>query len=85
MLNWLRRKFGQGSDTLPAESDTGRDPNVARTRASGGEPGHDEGDAAGTTGPGESETFVGRVAGQDEGFAGQTGAEVRAEEERKNT
>ena len=38
-----------------------------------------EGDAPGTTGTGESEEFVGRVAGRDLGYAGETGAEARAE------
>jgi hypothetical protein len=32
----------------------------------------------GTTGPGGNGEFVGRVSGQDEGYAGETGAERRA-------
>jgi len=32
-----------------------------------------------TTGTGPSEEFVGRVSGQDVGYAGETGAERRAE------
>ncbi|SHK50139.1 hypothetical protein SAMN05443637_10758 [Pseudonocardia thermophila] len=36
-------------------------------------------DSAATTGTGRSEGFVGRVAGQDEGFAGETGAEARGD------
>jgi hypothetical protein len=37
----------------------------------------DDPDAGSTTGTGESETFVGRVSGQDVGYAGETGAEQR--------
>jgi hypothetical protein len=31
-----------------------------------------------TTGPGGNGEFVGRISGQDEGYAGETGAERRA-------
>lgn len=63
-----------------SEPDVERDPNVARSRETGGRPGadRDTGDAATTTGTGENEQFVGRVAGQDDGFAGETGAEARS-------
>jgi hypothetical protein len=66
-----------GSSEADVESDT----HVARTRETGGSTDvhADEGDAPGTTGTGEAEEFVGRVAGQDLGYAGQTGAEARAE------
>jgi hypothetical protein len=72
-----------------SESDVAADPHLARTRETGGSPdGHPtdrtEGDAPGTTGTGEGEEFVGRVAGQDLGYAGQTGAEARAEAGEKN-
>jgi len=67
-----------------SEPDVEADPNLARTRETGGaSTGHPadptEGDAPGTTGTGEAEEFVGRVAGRDLGYAGQTGAEARAE------
>lgn len=62
----------------PAE-DVEQDPTLANSRVTGGRD-TQEGDAATTTGTGETEEYVGRVAGQDEGFAGQTGAEARAEE-----
>ena len=39
---------------------------------------HVEPDASSTTGTGESGEFVGRVAGQDVGYAEETGAERRA-------
>jgi hypothetical protein len=46
-------------------------------------PDPDAPDQASTTGTTPSETYVGRVAGQDEGYAGQTGAEARAEDARQ--
>jgi hypothetical protein len=72
------------TDPRPGEGDVGRDDAQALSRATGGV-GGEEPDADGTTGTGDSETFVGRVAGQDVGYAGETGAERRAaaaEEER---
>jgi hypothetical protein len=67
-----------------SEPDIEPDTHLARTRETGGlSDGHPddgtEGDASSTTGTGESEEFVGRVAGRDLGYAGQTGAEARAE------
>ena len=67
-----------------SEPDIEPDPHVARARETGGVPdGHPadstEGDAPGTTGTGENEEFVGRTAGRDLGYAGETGAEARAE------
>jgi hypothetical protein len=67
-----------------SEPDVEADANVARTRETGGVRGDHpaeraEGDAATTTGTDESDEFVGRVAGQDLGYAGTTGAEARAE------
>lgn len=80
---WLSSAFGgSGRKAAPGENDTEHDPNVARSRSTGGERGRDEGDSAGTTGPGENETFVGRVAGGDIGDTGETGAEARAERDR---
>ena len=77
------------SGTDGSESDVEVDAHLARTRETGGAAdghpadGHPadgtEGDAPGTTGTGEAEEFVGRVAGRDLGYAGQTGAEARAE------
>ena len=64
--------------TFDKEDDVETDDKVANSRATGG--GSDTGgDAETTTGTGDSEEFVGRVAGQDEGFAGETGAEARSE------
>ena len=67
-----------------SEPDIEPDPHVARARETGGVPDDHpadstEGDAPGTTGTGENEEFVGRTAGRDLGYAGETGAEARAE------
>jgi hypothetical protein len=70
-----------GSDPRPGEDDVDRDDAQALSRATGGGE-TEEPDAGATTGTGESETFVGRVAGQDVGYAGETGAERRAAQER---
>ncbi len=66
-----------------SEPDVEVDSHLARTRETGGVPDdhpadRTEGDASGTTGTGEADEFVGRTAGQDLGFAGETGAEARA-------
>ena len=63
-------------DARPSEEDVDPDDAQALSRATGGGP-SEEPDAASTTGTGESATFVGRVAGQDVGYAGETGAERR--------
>ena len=64
------------TDPRPGEDDVDRDDAEALTRATGG--GSDEPDASSTTGTGDSGEFVGRVSGQDVGYAGETGAERRA-------
>lgn len=71
-----------------SEPDVAADPNLARTRETGGgdpdrksQP-HDLGtdpDGGSTTGTDDNQEFVGRVSGQDVGYAGETGAEARAE------
>ena len=65
------------ADPRPGEEDVDRDDAQALSRATGGGPA-DESDAATATGTGESDEFVGRVAGQDAGYAEETGAERRA-------
>jgi hypothetical protein len=67
------------TDPRPHEEDADPDDAQALSRATGGGD-TPAPDAAGTTGTGESETFVGRVAGQDVGYAEETGAERRAAE-----
>jgi hypothetical protein len=64
-------------DPRPGEGDVERDDAQALSRATGGGA-TEEPDAESTTGTGNSEIFVGRVAGQDVGYAGETGAERRA-------
>ncbi len=67
-------------DPRPGEDDVDRDDAQALSRATGG--GDTEApDSGSTTGTGESESFVGRVAGQDVGYAEETGAERRAAEQ----
>lgn len=66
-------------DPRPGEDDVERDDAQALTRATGGA--SQEPEAAATTGTGDSGTFVGRVAGQDVGYAEETGAERRAAEQ----
>lgn len=66
-----------------SESDVSDDVHTATTRVYGGVdeyPEHNSGDAESTTGPGKNGLFVGRTAGQDIGYAGQTGAEARAQD-----
>jgi hypothetical protein len=69
-----RARRAVGADREP---DVAVDPQVAGSRATGGGAG-DGADSATTTGTGRSETFVGRVAGEDLGYIGDTGAERRA-------
>ncbi len=67
-------------DPRPGEDDVDRDDAQALSRATGG--GDSEApDSGSTTGTGGSESFVGRVAGQDVGYAEETGAERRAAEQ----
>ena len=71
-----------------SEPDVEVDPQVARSREAGGvDPGlkdrpddeRADADGSSTTGTDENEQFVGRVAGDDAGYTGETGAEARAE------
>lgn len=64
--------------SLP-EEDTPRDPQQALSRATGGVPDPDAVDQASTTGTTPKGVYVGRIAGDDVGFAGETGAERRAQ------
>lgn len=69
------------TDPRPREEDVPDDEGQALSRATGGveNPEHpDQGSTTGTTPSGE---FVGRVAGQDVGYAEEQGAERRAREE----
>ncbi|MFE7199589.1 hypothetical protein ACFU8R_04895 [Pseudonocardia alni] len=77
MTSFLGRLVDRLRGRGPAE-DVEPDPNLANSRETGGLP-REDGDSASTTGTGASGEFVGRVAGRDEGYAGRTGAEARAE------
>jgi hypothetical protein len=65
------------------EDDVATDRQVANSRATGGGDATG-GDAESTTGTGISEEFVGRAGGQDEGYAGETGADARSDAERRS-
>ena len=75
--------LGRPEASHPSEQDVPADPKVASSRATGGVhegtvDGSDTfGDATSVTGTGESGDFVGRVAGDDPAYAGETGAEAR--------
>ena len=64
------------TDPRPSEEDVEPDDAQALSRATGGGESQDP-DAGATTGTGDSGSFVGRVSGQDVGYAGETGAERR--------
>lgn len=66
------------SDNIKAESDVEPDEARAGSRATGGVADPDKPDQGSTTGTTETEEYVGRIAGQDVGYAGETGAEARA-------
>jgi hypothetical protein len=65
-------------DTSLPEEDVERDPAEALSRATGGVKDPDAVDQASTTGTTPKGEYVGRIAGDDVGFAGETGAERRA-------
>jgi hypothetical protein len=61
----------------PSESEAGHDPRTAASRVAGGQHAEHEGDQGSVTGTGDTDTYVGRAAARDLGFAGETGAEAR--------
>lgn len=63
------------------EADVAQDPQTAGNRETGGVPNRAAPDQATTTGTTPNEEFVGRVGGEDVGYAEETGAERRAEAE----
>ena len=78
----LRGEDGPLDDPVagePSEQDVGQDPGVASSRATGGAHEEHTGDQGSITGTGDTDVFVGRAAGLDEGYAGETGAEARRE------
>lgn len=78
MLRRIARLFGgRARARYGTEPDVEPDYRQARIRETGGQPGRHSGDSAATTGPAPNDTFVGRVAGDDLGYVGDTGAEKR--------
>jgi hypothetical protein len=71
----------RNGDAEGSESDVPIDAALASSRATGGDGGDLTGDRGSVTGTGDTGVFVGRVAGDDLGYAGETGAERRAEAE----
>ena len=82
--SWLGRSYRADSDLQGSAEDVALDPALASNRATGGEHADLTGDRGSVTGTGESEEFVGRIAGDDLGYAGETGAERRAEAVRED-
>jgi hypothetical protein len=66
-----------------SEQDVQQDPATAGARDEGGDAGVPGGDRQSTTGATPNEDFVGRVAG-DDSYAEETGAEARAEQDRRS-
>jgi len=74
----LRSKLMPASGSKPhSETDVPGDDAVVESRETGGDADAAGADVVGTTGTGETEEFVGRVAGDDAGYEGETGAERR--------
>lgn len=62
-----------------AESDTEADPARVDSRDTGGVPDPAKSDQASTTGTSPDDEYVGRVSGDEPGYAEETGAERRSE------
>ena len=67
-----------GKDRQPRQDDVNPDDAQALSRETGGVEDPSQPDQGSTTGTTPNEEFVGRVSGQDVGYAGETGAERRA-------
>ena len=79
-MSRLRRWWGTSGPGRHTDrpEDVAPDPGLASSRATGGEHRHLGGDRGSITGTGETGEFVGQVAGDDLGYAGETGAERRS-------
>jgi hypothetical protein len=71
-------------DPRPGEDDVERDDAQALSRPTGGVPDPDAPDQASSTGTTPNDEGVGHAVGQDVGYAGETGAEKRAQWEREH-
>lgn len=83
-LTGERGPVGPSPASDPSESDAGHDPRTATSRVTGGVHTEHRGDQGSVTGTGETDEFVGRAAGHDLGYAGETGAEARREAEQES-
>ena len=72
-------------DRFQGEDDAPQDTGVAASRATGGVEQDAHADQQSTTGTTPDDTYVGRIAGDDVGYAGETGAEARAQADREST
>jgi hypothetical protein len=70
-------------DPRPHEDDVDPDGSSALSRATGGVEDPEHPDQGSTTGTTPNDVFVGRVAGQDVGYAEEQGSERRAEWEKQ--
>jgi hypothetical protein len=73
----LRYGNDAGMSKTKGESDVAADPNVAGSRDTGGIDDPRQPDQASTSGTTVTPEFVGRLAGDDAGYEGETGAERR--------
>jgi hypothetical protein len=62
------------------EDDTQDDDKLAQSRETGGVENDDDPNQASTTSTSPDADYVGRVAGDDVGYAGETGAEARSDD-----
>ena len=70
-------------DRFSGEDDAPQDTGEAASRDTGGVENEAQPDQQSTTGTTPDDTYVGRIAGDDVGYAGETGAEARAEANRE--
>ena len=77
LTRWFRLRPSD-PDGEDSGEDVATDPALASNRATGGEHAELSGDRGSVTGTGRTGVFVGRIAGDDLGYAGETGAERRA-------
>ncbi|MDD7937193.1 hypothetical protein PHK61_02030 [Actinomycetospora lutea] len=89
LARWRARLTGESgpvgpSTGTPTESDAGHDPRTAASRPTGGAHEQHRSDQGAVTGTGDTDTFVGRAAGRDLGYAGETGAEARREAQQRD-
>lgn len=78
LARWVQGRRSD-PDAEGSGEDVAADPGLASNRPTGGEHVELSGDRGSVTGTGRSGVFVGRIAGDDVGYAGETGAERRAQ------